>query len=403
MSAKKGRRAKVLTVPQQQSQKGSSNDQTDSPNLSSIDKASFLEGLQPNYGNPLHSTAVEEDLNVPEEDQRSGGKAGRKEVPQTAKTAVKQRGAAVKRKETERDGENEEEEEKRKRSRRSTGGTRPVENQQTKKGKKRESETGSGKSSDAAPQEKADPAYKRVLSSEEEERGDDDGSWIPSPKKAKVLSLGRDRKSDKSKSRTSSSGSASAGPEKATRDQQRRKRRGAGGTETEVVLEAFLDFCDQYRESVESKAVKQAVDSFSSNVEEQLLEKISSLKEFKILKRENAKVASSIRTKTQRLLEAKHELMRAERQAWLLEKEKAELEVRLADLRRGRAFLHDIGELNRQYLDYRRKRPKEKEMYGASSLPALLLETKHIQGAEHQLGVTNYCLKKQLRKNKTRK
>ncbi|XP_075960115.1 uncharacterized protein cenpu [Anarhichas minor] len=403
MSAKKGRRAKVLTVPQQQSQKGSSNDQTDSPNLSSIDKASFLEGLQPNYGNPLHSTAVEEDLNVPEEDQRSGGKAGRKEVPQTAKTAVKQRGAAVKRKETERDGENEEEEEKRKRSRRSTGGTRPVENQQTKKGKKRESETGSGKSSDAAPQEKADPAYKRVLSSEEEEGGDEDGSWIPSPKKATVLSLGRGRKSDKSKSRTSSSGSASAGPEKATRDQQRRKRRGAGGTETEVVLEAFLDFRDQYRESVESKAVKQAVDYFSSNVEEQLLEKISSLKEFKILKRENAKVGSLIRTKTQRLLEAKHELMRAERQARLLEKEKAELEVRLADLRRGRAFLHDIRELNRQYLDYRHKRPKEKEMYGASSLPALLLETKHIQGAEHQLGVTNNPLKKQLRKNKTRK
>ncbi|KAK9517578.1 hypothetical protein VZT92_022937 [Zoarces viviparus] len=398
MSAKKGRRAKVLTVPQQQSQKGSSNDQMDSPNMSSIDRASFLEGLQLNYGNPLHSTAVEEDLNVPEEDQRSGGKAGRKEVPQTAKTAVKQRGAAVKRKETERDGENEE-----KRKRRSTGGTRPVDNQQTKKGKKRESETGSGKSSDAAPQEKADPTYKRVLSSEEEEGGDEDGSWIPSPKKATALRLGRSRKSDKSKSRSSSSGSASAGPEKPTRDQQRRKRRGGGGTDTEVVLEAFLDFCDQYRESVESKAVKQAVDSFSSNVEEQLLEKISSSKEFNVLKRENAKVASSIRTKTQRLLEAKNELMRAERQTWLLEKEKAELEVRLADLRRGRAFLHDIRELNRQYLDHRHKRPKEKETYGASSLPALLLETKHIQGAEPQLGVTNNRLKKQLRKNKTRK
>ncbi|XP_068571457.1 centromere protein U [Cebidichthys violaceus] len=398
MSAKNGRRAKVLTVPQQQSQKGSSNDHTDSPNLSSIDKDSFFEGLQLNYGNPLHSTAVEEDLNVPEEDQRNGGKAERKEVPQMAKTAVKQQGAAMKRKETERDGENEE---KRKRSRRSTGGTRPVENQQTKKGKNRESETGSGKSSDAAPQEKADPAHKRVLSSEEEE--DEDGSWNPSPKKTMVLSLGRGRTSDKSKTRTSSSGSASAGPEKATREQQRRKRRGGGGTESEVVLEAFLDFCDQYRESVESKAVKQAVDSFSSNVEEQLLEKISSSKDFKILKRENAKVGSSIRTKTQRLLEAKHELMRAERQAWLLEKEKAELEVRLADLRQGHAFLHDIRELNRQYLDYRHTHPKEKEMYGTSSLPALLLETKHIQGAQHQLGVTNNRLNKQLTKNKTRK
>uniref|UniRef100_A0A8C2ZR23 Centromere protein U n=2 Tax=Cyclopterus lumpus TaxID=8103 RepID=A0A8C2ZR23_CYCLU len=260
-----------------------------------------------------------------------------------------------------------------------------------KKGKKRGSETGSGKSSDAAPKEKPDAAHKRVLSSGEEEDEDEDRSWKPSPKKATALSFGKSRKSSSKgpKSRTSSSGSASAEPEEARREKRRRSRRdGGGGTESEVVLDAFLEFCDQYRESVESKAVKQAVDSFSSNVKEQLLEKISSSKEFKVLKRENAKVGSSIRTETQRLLDAKHELMRAERQTWLMQKEKAELEVQLADLRRGRAFLQDFKELSRRYLDYRHKRPKEKEMYGASSLPALLLETKHIQTAQPPLGVT---------------
>lgn len=45
----------------------------------------------------------------------------------------------------------------------------------------------------------------------------------------------------------------------------------------------------------------------------------------------------------------------------MLEKEKAELQQRLADLRQSQAFLHDIRELNRQYLDYRQKHPNEKE------------------------------------------
>uniref|UniRef100_A0AAQ4QPN1 Centromere protein U n=1 Tax=Gasterosteus aculeatus aculeatus TaxID=481459 RepID=A0AAQ4QPN1_GASAC len=339
MSAKKGRRAKVLSVTQQ---KGSPNDRTDSPNLSSIERGSFLEGLQQAYGNPLHSTALEEDLSVPEEGQTNRGKAGRKEITQTGKSAVKERGAAAKRKEAERNGENEEEQEKKKRSRRSTTGARPVENQQMKS-ENSESETERGKPGDAAPQarkrvEESHTGRKRVLSSSEGEDGDEK-------------------------------------PDKPNRDEQRKKRRAGGGTETEVVLDAFLDFCDQYRESVESKAVKQAVDSFSSNVEEQLLEKISTSRELKVLKKENAKVASSIHTKKRRLLDAKHELMRAERAAWLLQKEKAELKVQLADLRRGQAFLRDFRELNRLYLDHRRKRPKEKETYGAASLPALLLET----------------------------
>lgn len=99
---------------------------------------------------------------------------------------------------------------------------------------------------------------------------------------------------------------------------------------------------------------------------------------------------------------------RAERQEWLLQKEKVELQHRLTNLRQGQAFLCDVIELNRLYLDYQHKHPTEKEMvlthnptlninvtdsreylnarrsnslfffmqYGASSLPALLLETK---------------------------
>lgn len=72
-------------------------------------------GLLCFLGNPLHSTAVEEDLDVLDEEHMNEGKR----VTQTLKTAVKQRGAAVKRKQTETDGEIDTEIERKKRSRRS--------------------------------------------------------------------------------------------------------------------------------------------------------------------------------------------------------------------------------------------------------------------------------------------
>uniref|UniRef100_UPI0037E89ED4 centromere protein U isoform X2 n=1 Tax=Semicossyphus pulcher TaxID=241346 RepID=UPI0037E89ED4 len=467
MSARKGRRAKALKVD---SQKGSAFDNMESPDLSTIERTSFMERLQQNFGNPLHSTAMEEDLDVLE-GQKDEGKAGRKGI---SKTFVKQRGAAVKRKETEKDAENGKEEEKRKRSRRSTGGNgkvgaerdtdpkkkkgaplgqqqnldeqsgdsdpypgiqransvrqlvgkksakrrsagrtsaaRQVKNQQGKKDKKRESESGGEKSNDPQPQDKPETGTvqqtQRSVLSSDEEVGDEDTSW-PSPKKAKTYTLGRTRKSssDGAKSGTSSSGSASDEQDKdKDKDKQRRKKQvPQRGTELEVVLDSFTDFCDQYRESVESKAVKQSIDSFATNVKQQLMEKISSYKELKVLQKENVKVGSSIRKKTQRLLDAKHEMMRVERQVWLLKKEKAELKLRLADLRRGKGFLHDIRELNRLYLDYRHKHPKKKETYGASSLPALQLETKKTQAAGHQRDEKNNRLEKRQKKKGTQK
>ncbi|KAK2849536.1 hypothetical protein Q5P01_009370 [Channa striata] len=395
MSGKKRRGAKVLALPQDGRQKAPPTDQSDLSNLSTIDKASFLEGLQINYGNPLHSTAMEEDLNVLQEACVGKEKGGRKGAPQTLKITGKPRGTAAKRKQTETGGEIEKEGEKRKRSgkpvnrensaKTSSAGqkaaVRPVKNKQMKDEKNRKPKSGSGNSSSPQSQEESEPdaeqqKRRKVLSSEEEV--DEDTSWNPSPKKAKVISLGKTRKSlsDRSTCRKSSSGSSSADPD--NNAEQRKKRHGyQGKTDLEVVLDAFLDFCDQYRESVESTAVKQSVDSFSNNVKAQFLEKISSYKDFRVLKRENAKVGSLIRKKTQKLVDAKNELMRAERQVWLMQKEKAELKLRLADLRRGHAFLRDIRELNRKYLDYREKHPKEKEMYGTSSLPALIVETKY--------------------------
>ncbi|XP_040928609.1 centromere protein U isoform X2 [Betta splendens] len=233
---------------------------------------------------------------------------------------------------------------------------KPVKNKQMKTVRKR-SKLISGRSSDS--QEESESGTKqqkcrKVLSSEEKEH--EDTSW------AKV-----------SRSRKSSSGT-SADAEKTNIPDDRKSRGHREETDLDLVLAAFIDFCDKYRESVVSKAVKQSIDSFSNNVKEQLLKKISFYKEFRFLKRQNAKVGSLICRKTQRLLDAKNELMRAERQVRLLQTEKAELQLRLADLRLGYTFLHDIRELNTQYLRYRHKHHKENETYGASSKPAMLLE-----------------------------
>lgn len=463
MSAKKGRRAKAPPVPPDKSQQAPPQEPMDSPNLSLIDKASFLEGLKGNYGDPLHSTAMDEDLNTLEEEQMDKGKTGGKAAPETTKTTAKQRGAAVKRKETDKENEKAEEKKKRRRSagekvkarpageerkkkkgepegeraesdappipqtknkptpkakrlvgkkpakRTSAGKTSApgeVKNQRLKKDMKRKSEAGSGKFHDPESQDSntdtdgAQQNQRRVLSSDEEVG--DDTSWAPSPKKARVYSFGKTRKSTSDRSKYRKSSSEGSAAEQVNTNKQRRWRRGhQGGTDLEVVLDGFLDFCDQYKESVESKAVKHSIESFSSSVKEQLLEKISSNKELRLLRRENAKVGSLIRTKTQRLLDAKHELMRAERQVWLLKKEKAELKLRLSDLRRSCAFLHDLRELNQQYLEHRHTHRKEKETYGASSLPALLLQTKHVQTAENQLRSINKEMEKRMKKNGT--
>ncbi|KAM4555081.1 uncharacterized protein cenpu isoform 2-T4 [Odontesthes bonariensis] len=428
----------------------------DSPNLSAIDKASFMEGLQLNHSDPLHSTAVEEDLNVFDDGQMDTGTAGRGNVPNTLRTAGKRRGAALKRKGTE-EGEKKEvvrrstvekaktrtdkrmsekqadvevEKERSVRSavpqksshpaltanRRLVGkkpawkmsAAKPVKSQQVEKVMRTESESDIGKT-DGQSEEESDSCTdqrrrSRVLSSDEEV--DEDTSWNPSPKRSKMPSFERTQKSssDRAKSTKSSSGSTSGEPKTAGADKGSRKSYGGrGGTELEVVLDALLGFSDQYRESVESTALKQSIDCFSKNVKDQLLEKISSYKELRVLKRENTKVASLIRTKTQRLLNAKHELMSAERQAWLLQKEKAELQNRLSDLRRGQAFLRDIRGLSSQYLDHRRKNPTEKETYGAPSLPALLLETKLLQDLELQPRGVNNRPEKRHKKNGTQK
>ncbi|XP_077387409.1 uncharacterized protein cenpu isoform X2 [Festucalex cinctus] len=319
MSTRKGRGMMAPAAPVRNKKTPS----VDIAEQSTIDSAIFIEGLQQKNGNALHSTAIEEDLNQSKETRAAKSRVGKR-----VKEGVQ---------------------------------TRPLTNEQAKVEK---SGSANRRSSDLQKEPDAGARPKKrqnnVLSSDEDT--DEDTSWVnPSAKKAKSKSLERSQKK--------------LSTVEVRRDEKTRKR-SRGRTELEVVMEAFLNFCDEYRDSVESTAVKQSIDCFSNNVKEQLLEKVTSYSELKVLKRENAKVCAMIGKRTQKLFDTKSELIRAERQLGLLQKMIAELKLRLEDLRRSQAFLKDVRELNKVYLDYRTAHPKEEETYGACSLPTLIQGTK---------------------------
>ncbi|XP_036406658.1 centromere protein U [Megalops cyprinoides] len=82
-------------------------------------------------------------------------------------------------------------------------------------------------------------------------------------------------------------------------------------------------------------------------------------------------------------------MIQKETQLRKLQREHDQLEERLSDLRRGTAFLSDLRDLHKNYLTHRERHPNEVEVYGPSSLPALLLEARSVLGAEHQLKNVN--------------
>ncbi|XP_053735689.1 centromere protein U-like isoform X1 [Synchiropus splendidus] len=338
-----------------------------SPDLSAIEKASFLDGLVCDDGNPLHSTALEDNLNtfvVPSEE------AGTPDTQQTAKRNRKPRPPEI-------NGKPKKE---------AAGGKKVVSGKKPLKqnaaeapapakrpGKVKqppashvkvhpkrangETEEEAGNPMNAESEGDLDSGINKkkrrshILSSDDDD-DDEEKSWKPSPKKATRNRVIR-------KQETSKKSPAAGDPGKAAATSSGKKST-SGGTEPEVMLTAFVEYCAQYRDSVESEAVKEAIDMFADNVRSQLTEKISSEKNFLTLKRENAKLAVLIAKKKQQLLQAKNELMSAEREFGQLKRVEADLHVRLSDLKKGRAFLSSIKEVRQQYLDLRCKKPLKK-------------------------------------------
>ncbi|NXT54724.1 CENPU protein, partial [Pluvianellus socialis] len=167
-------------------------------------------------------------------------------------------------------------------------------------------------------------------------------------------------------------------------------------TELDVVLAEFERIAANYRQSIESNVCRKAVNSFCSAFKDQITDLIAGVQEFKNTKKKNAKVITDIKKKRQRLLQLREELIGAEPQLTQLQREYAEVQERKSSLKQATELLTDLKELQQDCLDYIEENPKEKVVYGASSLPALLVESRRILGAERHFQNINMKLEEAL-------
>ncbi|KAM9142816.1 centromere protein U isoform 2-T5 [Pangshura tecta] len=153
-------------------------------------------------------------------------------------------------------------------------------------------------------------------------------------------------------------------------------------TELDVVLAEHEKITSDYKQRVESRICREAIEVFCSGFKDQLTNTITEVQELKDLKRKNAKVITDINKKRQHLLEVREELIRTGPQLKQLQREYAELQERESSLRNATQFLTDLKEVQQQYINCREDHPQEKVVYGTSSIPALLVESQRILRAE---------------------
>ncbi|KAJ8015156.1 hypothetical protein DPEC_G00023220 [Dallia pectoralis] len=399
-----------------------------SPNVSTIEKASFLDACDV-YGNPLHSTVLEDlspqsyqnenaadkegaakrrkgpynKVNTENTKTKTTTQAGRGQVKRKSGKSVLPMESSLAKNGQSKIGLKTKNRPQREIARVSGGedltdaqsGTPAPQKKALRTNKSANKED--GEMSTSAPGCDTQPIQrKRRASLSSEDRTDEGISWNPCKKK-KVSSVHQEERSKSSvrKPRRSSQGPkrSGAGP---TQGDKQRQRNVKNPTDLDVVLDSFLEFVSEYLDTLDSNAVKQAIRALSSSFEDELTEMITSSKELKGLKMENAKINAATNKKRARLLEAKNELIRSEIQLRALQKDQSELEQRLTDIRKGTSFLKDLSQLHQSYLDHRKAHPDQREEYGPSSLPALLLEARGVLATEDQLKTVNERLRQAL-------
>ncbi|NXO77442.1 CENPU protein, partial [Sitta europaea] len=167
-------------------------------------------------------------------------------------------------------------------------------------------------------------------------------------------------------------------------------------TELDVVLAEVEKIAANYRQSIESNICRKAINDFSSAFKDQITDLIAGVQELKNMKKKNAKAITNIKKKRQQLVQVRDELIGAEPQLTRLQREYAEVQERKSSLRQTVELITNLKELQQDCLDYREENPKEKVVYGTSSLPALLVESQTILGAERHFESINMKLEEAL-------
>ncbi|NXV07785.1 CENPU protein, partial [Cettia cetti] len=181
------------------------------------------------------------------------------------------------------------------------------------------------------------------------------------------------------------------------------KRSSRDITELDIVLAEVEKIAANYRQSIDSNICRKAINDFSSAFKDQITDLIAGVQELKNMKKKNAKAITSIKKKMRQLVQVREELIGSEPQLTQLQREYAEMEERKSSLRQAVELITDLKELQQDCLDYREENPKEKVVYGTSSLPALLVESRRILGAERHFESINVKLEEALAVQKEQK
>nr|XP_033799304.1 centromere protein U isoform X2 [Geotrypetes seraphini] len=202
----------------------------------------------------------------------------------------------------------------------------------------------------------------------------------------KVNSKSKGKKRKKSTHHKSLDSTDDAGPSHTTiLSPEGMQRSSKDLTELDVVLDRFKEIITNYKQTVKSSSVRKAIDLFFSTMKKNLNRTSEDVHKLKNLKKKNAKIHIEINKKRQRLIDVKEERIVNELKKHQLLKEYNDLEQKKSSFKNATQFLHDLQELQRTYLSYKEQNQEEKEEYGISSLPALLLEARPILEAEKHL------------------
>ncbi|NWW92437.1 CENPU protein, partial [Rhynochetos jubatus] len=174
------------------------------------------------------------------------------------------------------------------------------------------------------------------------------------------------------------------------------KRTSTDITELDVVLAAFEKAAANYRQSVESNVCREAISAFCSAFKAEITHRVSTPNRLKDFLRYLFQLITDIKKKREQLLQVRGELIRAESQLIQLQTEYTTVQERKSSLRQATELLTDLKDLQQDCWDYREENPKEKLVYGTSSLPALLVESRRIVGAERHFQNINRKLQQAL-------
>uniref|UniRef100_A0A8D0BSS8 Centromere protein U n=1 Tax=Salvator merianae TaxID=96440 RepID=A0A8D0BSS8_SALMN len=167
-------------------------------------------------------------------------------------------------------------------------------------------------------------------------------------------------------------------------------------TQVDVILHKFEKITSKYKQGVDQDIYRKVIDRFYTSFKDQLTNSDTNAEELRKTKLKNMKMMRETNKKRQRLIDVQEELIKTEPQLKKLVKEYAGLKKKITSLKNAVQLVTSLKDLQEKYINYRQENPQEKIVYGVSSLPALLVESQRILGAEGHFRTINSKLEEMM-------